>query len=224
MYDDNSNKAILNDFDLATDLSAVDRLMGQERTGTVPFMAWDLLSRFGLDGQLPRYYRHDLESLTLWVPLWLGYSNHPKLTEWMGMSGAVLHGVRLSDFPVDYADDPYFQVGGGDTNWFSRLRDVYTHWRSRIIDATDVNNKIHRYRMPFLEALPADRPSALSLCEVIELFGQDHVPQEVSMWFLKQDIDAVKGDSDWGATASALWDKVTWLDDPAKSNSPKYRL
>jgi hypothetical protein len=54
---------ILNDFDLAT-------LVGKcgdnsDRTGTIPFMAIDMLNG-GLKDRIPRLYRHDLESFS-WV-------------------------------------------------------------------------------------------------------------------------------------------------------------
>ena len=54
---------ILNDFDLATwvDHSTTNH----DRTGTIPFMAIDLL-KDGLDRRTPRLYRHDIESFS-WV-------------------------------------------------------------------------------------------------------------------------------------------------------------
>ena len=54
---------IVNDFDLAT---WVDHpTTNNDRTGTIPFMAIDLLDG-GLDKRIPRLYRHDLESF-IWV-------------------------------------------------------------------------------------------------------------------------------------------------------------
>ena len=54
---------ILNDFDLATwvDHSTTNN----DRTGTIPFVAIDLLDG-GLQGRVPRLYRHDMESF-IWV-------------------------------------------------------------------------------------------------------------------------------------------------------------
>ena len=54
---------VLNDFDLAAIMEPGDRnptKKGWERTGTLPFMSLDLLKHF--DGQIKRWYRHDLES------------------------------------------------------------------------------------------------------------------------------------------------------------------
>lgn len=51
---------ILNDFDLSTDLSEGSKIpTSNQRTGTLPFMAVDLLD----DDPAPHMYRHDLESL-----------------------------------------------------------------------------------------------------------------------------------------------------------------
>jgi hypothetical protein len=66
MYDTSETSdpvGIVNDFDLAT---SVDHpTTNNDRTGTVPFMAIDLLDG-GLDDRIPRLYRHDLESF-VWV-------------------------------------------------------------------------------------------------------------------------------------------------------------
>ena len=67
-YRGNNNEVIgvLNDYDLATleDKSP----LGHQRTGTIPFMALDLLR--GQNGEVEHVYRHDLESFT-WVLVWL---------------------------------------------------------------------------------------------------------------------------------------------------------
>jgi hypothetical protein len=66
MYDkDNENRGILNDYDLAH-LNGQQRPSCTERTGTMPFMALDLLA----DGKIERRYRHDCESFA-WVLLWI---------------------------------------------------------------------------------------------------------------------------------------------------------
>ncbi|KAJ7709590.1 hypothetical protein B0H17DRAFT_856614, partial [Mycena rosella] len=52
----NPNVVVLNDFDLAH--------LGQDdvhlRTRTIEFMALQLLTQKGLEGEIPRSYRHDL--------------------------------------------------------------------------------------------------------------------------------------------------------------------
>jgi hypothetical protein len=65
----NENCAVLNDYDLAH-LRGRPRPSGNERTGTMPFMALDLLTKQAWEGKVSRLYRHDCESF-LWVLLWI---------------------------------------------------------------------------------------------------------------------------------------------------------
>ncbi|KAG5634348.1 hypothetical protein H0H81_002287 [Sphagnurus paluster] len=58
-------KGVLNDFDLAV-YRTLYAQPGGERTGTVPYMALDLLNDAYFSGQVQRRYRHDLESF-IWV-------------------------------------------------------------------------------------------------------------------------------------------------------------
>jgi hypothetical protein len=70
MYDKfNEDRGILNDYDLAH-LEGNPRPSGTERTGTMPFMALDLLTENAWDGMVERRYRHDCESFA-WVLLWI---------------------------------------------------------------------------------------------------------------------------------------------------------
>ena len=62
---------VLNDWDLCrirTDAGVQHR--GSERTGTVPFMALDLLTPEYFDGSKLPLYRHDLEGL-IWILPWV---------------------------------------------------------------------------------------------------------------------------------------------------------
>ncbi|CAL1713359.1 unnamed protein product [Somion occarium] len=60
---------VLNDWDLATLRNKTDH-GGLERTGTIPFMALDLLTEKYWKGKIKRLYRHDLESL-VWLLPWV---------------------------------------------------------------------------------------------------------------------------------------------------------
>ncbi|KAG1751618.1 uncharacterized protein EDB91DRAFT_1216918 [Suillus paluster] len=60
---------VLNDFDLSS-LATRQGPQGNERTGTVPFMALDLLTPEGQRGEVEHLYRHDLESF-IWVLVWV---------------------------------------------------------------------------------------------------------------------------------------------------------
>ncbi|KAG2360900.1 hypothetical protein BDR07DRAFT_102286 [Suillus spraguei] len=59
---------VLNDYDL----SSIERdgPSGKERTGTVPFIAIDLLAQDAILGKVAHLYRHDAESL-VWVLVWV---------------------------------------------------------------------------------------------------------------------------------------------------------
>lgn len=61
-YDDGKGRAKLNDYDLARVEGRMDGPSGWERTGTIPFMALDLLTDNAMAGHVTRMYRHDAES------------------------------------------------------------------------------------------------------------------------------------------------------------------
>jgi hypothetical protein len=58
---------VLNDYDLS---SLKKGPTGRERTGTVPFMALDLLKEKATAGKVEHLYRHDAESF-IWVLTWV---------------------------------------------------------------------------------------------------------------------------------------------------------
>jgi hypothetical protein len=60
---------VLNDYDLSS-LARAQGPQENERTGTVPFMALDLLTPKGQGGEIKHLYRHDLESF-IWVLVWV---------------------------------------------------------------------------------------------------------------------------------------------------------
>lgn len=60
---------VLNDYDLSSLASDLGP-RGNERTGTVPFMALELLKEKGQRGEVKHLYRHDLESF-VWVFIWV---------------------------------------------------------------------------------------------------------------------------------------------------------
>ena len=69
MYDKLHDRGVLNDYDLAH-LVGHPRPGGKELTGTIPFMAIDLLTEAAWKGDVTRQYRHDCESFA-WVLLWI---------------------------------------------------------------------------------------------------------------------------------------------------------
>ncbi|KAG1905121.1 uncharacterized protein F5891DRAFT_976669 [Suillus fuscotomentosus] len=60
-WKDGKRIGVLNDYDLSS-LADEPGPRGNERTGTVPFMALDLLIKDGQQGEVKHLYRHDLES------------------------------------------------------------------------------------------------------------------------------------------------------------------
>ncbi|KAH9478326.1 hypothetical protein JR316_0008779 [Psilocybe cubensis] len=65
MYDPDENCGVLSDFDLSL-LQWELRVIGTDRTGTVPFMAIELLSKKYWEGKIHRFYHHELESF-IWI-------------------------------------------------------------------------------------------------------------------------------------------------------------
>jgi len=139
-------EGVLNDYDLAS----WDKISttNSDRTGTVPFMALDLL-RGGLDRQIPRLYRHDAESF-VWVLAYLTAIT----VEYRG------HSVRISrppDFDSWFKDDfrthlkskrvlgndygRAFQIPGHHNQHFTTVRKLIAYWiefDNALIDSENV--------------------------------------------------------------------------------------
>lgn len=69
MWNDENKMGVLGDFDLAILRDSPDK-RGRERTGTVPFMALELLRKEYFEGKIARNYRHYVESF-IWVLVWV---------------------------------------------------------------------------------------------------------------------------------------------------------
>ncbi|KAF9480255.1 hypothetical protein BDN70DRAFT_833143 [Pholiota conissans] len=65
MYDPETKCGVLSDFDLSI-LQWEPRVFGTDRTGTVPFMANDLLEDGYWQGKIRRFFHHELESF-IWI-------------------------------------------------------------------------------------------------------------------------------------------------------------
>ncbi|KAH9478324.1 hypothetical protein JR316_0008777 [Psilocybe cubensis] len=65
MYDPDENCGVLSDFDLSL-LQWEPRVIGTHGTGTVPFMALELLRKKYWEGKIQRFYHHELESF-IWI-------------------------------------------------------------------------------------------------------------------------------------------------------------
>ncbi|KAI6118354.1 hypothetical protein F5141DRAFT_1212270 [Pisolithus sp. B1] len=112
---DGTIMGVLNDFDLA---STEGDDIGTERTGTVPFMALDLLRRHGIYNQTKHGYQHDAESF-IWVLAWitLRYDNGMlratgrPLDEWLNVDAPSCVGEKL--FFLDPLGRKDLQAGSG---------------------------------------------------------------------------------------------------------------
>ncbi|GJJ09927.1 hypothetical protein Clacol_004151 [Clathrus columnatus] len=104
---DNVPKGVLNDFDLSR-LSIGGKREGtraNDRTGTIPFMAIDLLSPPAEKGKVRHLYRHDLESFA-WVLFWVVSSydegkeilRQPDLFENWHISASIAYKKKLAFF------------------------------------------------------------------------------------------------------------------------------
>jgi len=65
MYDSEAKCGVLTDFDLSL-LQWEPRVFGTDRTGTIPFMALQLLTAKYWNGTTRRFYHHELESF-IWI-------------------------------------------------------------------------------------------------------------------------------------------------------------
>ena len=106
MCKEDNKYGVLNDFDLSTIMQPGDRnpnRQGLERTGTLPFMAVELLHQKGFDGKIPRRYDHELESF-VWVLVWVSRcvaggeecKRPQRLKEWLGHNNDEVYKSKLA--------------------------------------------------------------------------------------------------------------------------------
>jgi hypothetical protein len=123
---------VLNDYDLSS-LATGQGPLGNERTGTVPFMALDLLTKRGQRGEVEHLYRHDLESF-IWVLPWvfLRYKDGELLTsgrpfdEWATKDAETVF-EKKTVFLQNFLD---FQPPGIDLSMWSLVADCLEVLRS----------------------------------------------------------------------------------------------
>ncbi|KAG2096079.1 uncharacterized protein F5147DRAFT_763590 [Suillus discolor] len=109
-WKDGRRIGVLNDYDLSS--LANDRgPRGNECTGTVPFMALDLLSAKGQQGEVKHLYRHDLESFTQGILL---PAELRPLDEWATLNPVTCGEkkyVFLSHLRIHYPSDIDSRIG-----------------------------------------------------------------------------------------------------------------
>ncbi|KAH7891061.1 hypothetical protein F5I97DRAFT_1827025 [Phlebopus sp. FC_14] len=123
---------VLNDFDLA---SLGDGVTGTERTGTVPFIALDLLTDEALRGEVKHLYEHDAESF-IWLLTWISlrYRNgqpmkNKALDQWPIVDAMTCREKKLNflDLSGSLLDNKNYPPGKGHE---LHLRIAHTYLRS----------------------------------------------------------------------------------------------
>src|SRR5271154_7439111 len=92
MYNPRLQCGVLGDYDLSISRRQL-RVPGTDRTGTIPFMARDLLSHEYWNGDIERRYRHELEACIWILPfVFLRYQNGKS------QSGTLVDAWMTSDY------------------------------------------------------------------------------------------------------------------------------
>lgn len=161
--------SVLNDFDLSSIKqimsSTKDAPRGLERTGTVPFMALDLLTPEAIAGDVEHVYRHDAESF-IWVLTWICLRyEHGKLLgkdrpldEWLAVDA-----VSCADKKTNFM---YQGIRS------KQLRTPISHSVS-----WDVAKKC--LEMVYKHGGPFSNPASTNDEEVFKTWLQDHIPKNV---------------------------------------------
>lgn len=117
-YRDNRLCGVLNDFDHAISTLVPISPGSQQRAGTAPYMAIDLLYTSPPPIHL---YRHDLESL-YYILICVVCPNHPRIVDWFS-----LRGRRLVHSKRAFLDQPALTPSmgfEGFTKWIAPLHDA----------------------------------------------------------------------------------------------------
>lgn len=112
MFDPVDKCGVLSDYDL-TNMAWVQRVPGTDRTGTIPFMALDLLTNDYWDGRLQRYYHHELESF-FWTLIVVFLACNPGSLE---LYNEFIKNWFIPDHVVCWKDKTHFL--------FKRLKDAF---------------------------------------------------------------------------------------------------
>jgi hypothetical protein len=133
MSDPATEAGILNDWDLAAVVNIGQYEVTQSdfrRTGTLPFMAVDLLSQEGFNGEIARRYRHDLESFS-WCLSWIAGCVKDKkekavypFTKWLRPSFLDVQVAKLA-FSFTIYETPFKP---SFDHYTTLLRVVVRHW------------------------------------------------------------------------------------------------
>ncbi|KAJ7592602.1 hypothetical protein C8J56DRAFT_479642 [Mycena floridula] len=174
MYNPRTKKAVLNDFDLAIIVdpsqTSPPALSKQTVTGTLPFIAMDLLTELGPNrDELAHLYRHDLESFS-WAFMWICSGENPnKFLGWSDENKEKSHSAKLlgdlDDFCV-HAD--YARYADAATGMIHSWRNLERH-RMANSDPTTPSGNPFALRAP-MKIFPFNEyPDALHLQLILAL-------------------------------------------------------
>ncbi|KAG1774509.1 hypothetical protein EV702DRAFT_1280603 [Suillus placidus] len=132
---------VLNDFDLS---STRDTPSGQERTGTVPFMALNLLTRAAMEGQVKHLYQHDAESF-IWVLTWVCVcyedgvfiGRGTRLNDWLKVDAIGCHKEKTSFLYSGRDVKPTSSHEGIWTMALSCLLNIAQHYVPQLVPAVE---------------------------------------------------------------------------------------
>jgi len=160
---------VLNDLDLASLINSETGAFNQdgfERTGTKPYIAYQLMTDAGIDGQIRRRYRHDLESFA-WVSVYVcgcirGGKDIPvePFKDWLVGSYK-----QIRAFKGEFWRQPNCYKPTDDFAWFERLANAWiSAWE-------DIDQKLQQKIDPVPEG------SGLSyLATVVEIAEKAKMP------------------------------------------------
>jgi len=166
MYKEDNKYGVLNDFDLSTIMEPNARnpdRQGLERTGTLPFMAVELLNEKGFNGKIPRRYDHELESFA-WVLVWVsrcvldGEESEPPpaLKEWLANSNRQVY-LSKTSFYMDHEDTPttsdYGSLGKVTNHWIRVWNNYSQKRKERQFEAPLETSNIEPTSSEYLQAL-----------------------------------------------------------------------
>jgi len=164
MYKEDNKHGVLNDFDLSTVMKPGDRnpnRQGLERTGTLPFMAVELLENEGFDGKVPRRYDHELESFA-WVLVWVSRCvvggeerERPwRLKQWLGNNNDEVYNSKVVFIrnPRKIPATPDYEYLGTVTVSWIRIWDNHLREREDPFEAPFVEKTNSEYLQVLIDA------------------------------------------------------------------------
>jgi hypothetical protein len=148
MCDPVTKRGVLNDFDLAR-LSTPDRKPGaKDNTGTMPFLALDLLNEAAFKGLVQRRYRHDAESFAwclVYICVCMGkdqngrigtFHPHPLSAWFINLDACYRSKISLVENEL-FKNFPLHQ------NIASTVSALYSNWTKRYARQLEDNTNLH---------------------------------------------------------------------------------